>query len=86
MTLLKNRRPDLILLGIEMSGMDGFEVAAAVRNDPVLSSIPIIMITSRTGTGHRQRAMESGANDCMGKPLQEGPLLEAIEGLVSVYS
>ncbi|OQX38086.1 MAG: hypothetical protein B0D91_05180 [Oceanospirillales bacterium LUC14_002_19_P2] len=85
MALLQDQRPDLILLDIEMPRMDGFEVATAVRNDPVLSGIPIIMITSRTGTKHRQRAMEIGVNDYMGKPFQEGPLLEAIEGLVSVY-
>ncbi|GAA4651989.1 Hpt domain-containing protein [Kistimonas scapharcae] len=85
MALLQDQRPDLILLDIEMPRMDGFEVATAVRNDPALSGIPIIMITSRTGTKHRQRAMEIGVNDYMGKPFQEGPLLEAIEGLVSVY-
>ena len=85
MALLQDQRPDLILLDIEMPRMDGFEVATAVRNDPALSGIPIIMITSRAGTKHRQRAMEIGVNDYMGKPFQEGPLLESIEGLVSVY-
>jgi chemosensory pili system protein ChpA (sensor histidine kinase/response regulator) len=40
------------------------------------------MITSRTGSKHRERALSIGVNDYMGKPFQEGPLLEAIERLL----
>ncbi|MFT7291032.1 MAG: chemosensory pili system protein ChpA (sensor histidine kinase/response regulator), partial [Reinekea sp.] len=74
--------PDLILLDIEMPFMDGFEVASRVRHDERLRHIPIIMITSRTGSKHRERALSIGVNDYMGKPFQEGPLLEAIERLL----
>ncbi|EAR07555.1 Hpt domain-containing protein, partial [Reinekea blandensis] len=74
--------PDLILLDIEMPHMDGFEVASRVRHDERLKHIPIIMITSRTGSKHRERALSIGVNDYMGKPFQEGPLLEAIERLL----
>ena len=74
--------PDLILLDIEMPYMDGFEVASRVRHDERLRHIPIIMITSRTGSKHRERALSIGVNDYMGKPFQEGPLLDAIERLL----
>ncbi|PSL95792.1 Hpt domain-containing protein [Pseudomonas sp. R9.37] len=76
--LLEEHTPDLMLLDIEMPRMDGFEVAIQVRNDPRLMRLPIIMITSRTGQKHRDRAMAIGVNDYLGKPYQESVLLESI--------
>ncbi|MGB1808293.1 MAG: response regulator, partial [Porticoccaceae bacterium] len=57
-------------------------VATRVRANASTESSPIIMITSRTGDKHRQRAMELGVNRYMGKPYQEEQLLEAIETLL----
>lgn len=76
--VLEEHTPDLMLLDIEMPRMDGFEVAIQVRNDPRLMRLPIIMITSRTGQKHRDRAMAIGVNDYLGKPYQESVLLESI--------
>ncbi|WP_104904301.1 Hpt domain-containing protein [Pseudomonas sp. LH1G9] len=78
MAVLEEHTPDLMLLDIEMPRMDGFEVAIQVRNDPRLMRLPIIMITSRTGQKHRDRAMAIGVNDYLGKPYQESVLLESI--------
>ncbi|MBA1378545.1 Hpt domain-containing protein [Pseudomonas brassicacearum] len=78
MALLAEHSPDLMLLDIEMPRMDGFEVATQVRNDPRLAHLPIIMITSRTGQKHRDRAMAIGVNDYLGKPYQESVLLDSI--------
>ena len=72
----------MILLDIEMPRMDGFEVATQVRFNSRLQHIPIIMITSRTGEKHRERALEIGVNDYMGKPFQEKELLEKIQRLL----
>jgi chemosensory pili system protein ChpA (sensor histidine kinase/response regulator) len=82
-TLLAEQLPDVILLDIEMPRMDGYEVAAHVRNDPRLRDIPIVMITSRVGEKHRARAIELGVDEYLGKPYQEAQLLEAIEPLLS---
>ena len=82
MALLAEHVPDVILLDIEMPRMDGYEVAAHVRNDPRLADVPIIMITSRAGEKHRARAIELGVDDYLGKPYQESQLLDAIEPLV----
>ena len=71
MALLQEHVPDVILLDIEMPRMDGYEVAAHVRNDPRLADVPIIMITSRVGEKHRARAIELGVDDYLGKPYQE---------------
>jgi chemosensory pili system protein ChpA (sensor histidine kinase/response regulator) len=81
-TLLQDHVPDIILLDIEMPRMDGYEVAAHVRNDPRLRDVPIIMITSRSGEKHRARAIEIGVDDYLGKPYQEAQLLDAIAPLV----
>src|SRR4029453_5866122 len=80
--LLQDNIPDIILLDIEMPRMDGYEVAAHVRNDARIADVPIIMITSRVGEKHRARAIELGVNDYLGKPYQEAQLLDAIAPLV----
>lgn len=79
---LQDERPDIMLLDIEMPRMDGFEVASHVRHNEQIKDLPIIMITSRTGEKHRERAMSIGVNHYMGKPFQESVLLETIDSLV----
>ena len=76
--LLEDFTPDVMLLDIEMPRMDGFEVAAHVRKDERLRDLPIIMITSRSGQKHRDRAKSIGVNDYLSKPYQETMLLESI--------
>ncbi|MGY8858099.1 MAG: response regulator, partial [Pseudomonadales bacterium] len=80
--ILQDMTPDMILLDIEMPRMDGFEVATQVRHNSRLKQIPIIMITSRTGEKHRERALEIGVNDYMGKPFQEKELLDKMQKLL----
>ncbi len=82
MEMLQETTPDLMLLDIEMPRMDGFEVATQVRRNSRLKGIPIIMITSRTGDKHRERAFEIGVNEYMGKPFQENNLLDRIQALL----
>jgi len=74
--------PDVMLLDIEMPRMDGFEVASRVRHTSRLQDIPIIMITSRTGEKHRERAFSLGVNRYLGKPYQEMVLLDTIQELI----
>ena len=81
---LESIKPDLMLLDIEMPRMDGFEVTNLVRHHDVHRNMPIIMITSRTGEKHRERAFALGATQYMGKPFQEADLLANIEALLEV--
>ena len=76
---LQERVPDIMLLDIEMPRMDGYELATYMRNDSRLRNIPIIMITSRTGEKHRQRALEIGIERYLGKPYQELDLLRNVD-------
>jgi chemosensory pili system protein ChpA (sensor histidine kinase/response regulator) len=81
--ILQDHIPDVMLLDIEMPRMDGFEVAKNVRTSSRLKDIPIIMITSRTGDKHRERALDLGVNKYMGKPYQEDLLLSNIQELMN---
>jgi chemosensory pili system protein ChpA (sensor histidine kinase/response regulator) len=71
-----------MLLDVEMPRMDGFELATQIRNTEHLRHIPIIMITSRTGTKHRERASKIGIDRHLGKPFNEQELLENINSLL----
>ena len=73
-----------MLLDIEMPRMDGFEVARRVKGNEELKNIPIIMITSRTGEKHRDRAFALGVEQYLGKPYQEETLLETISELIGI--
>ena len=74
--------PDIMLLDVEMPRMDGFELATQIRNDDNLKHLPIIMITSRTGVKHRERASKIGINRHLGKPFNENELIENIKQLL----
>ena len=80
--LLQDRVPDLMLLDIEMPRMDGFEVASYVKNDERLKDVPIVMITSRTGSKHKEKAMEIGVDRYLGKPFQEDDLMRNINEIL----
>jgi len=79
---LQERLPDIMLLDIEMPRMDGYEVATMVRNNEHMKDLPIIMITSRTGSKHKEKAMEIGVNRYLGKPYQEDELMENISAVL----
>jgi len=84
MAKLQETIPHAILLDVEMPRMDGFEVASQVRHNKRTKHIPIIMITSRTGEKHKNRAMEIGVNHFMGKPYQETYLMEILLQYINI--
>ncbi len=81
---LQGCTPDFMLLDIEMPRMDGFELATHMRNDERLRHVPVIMITSRTGDKHRERARQIGVKYYLGKPYQENDLLGTIDRIIRV--
>ncbi|KAF1686502.1 hypothetical protein B1992_08105 [Pseudoxanthomonas broegbernensis] len=81
---LEERVPDLMLLDIEMPRMDGYELATAMRADARFRDVPIVMITSRTGEKHRQRAFEIGVQRYLGKPYQELDLMRNVYDLLGI--
>jgi chemosensory pili system protein ChpA (sensor histidine kinase/response regulator) len=80
--LLEQQSPDFVILDIEMPRMDGFEVVAHMRNHPRLKETPVIMVTSRSGEKHRERAFKLGVNDYLIKPYQQDGMMSAIRRLL----
>lgn len=62
-------RPSIILLDIQLPGMDGYAVAAELRRLPAIAETPIIVVTSYAMLGDRERALASGATDYIEKPI-----------------
>ncbi|HSD97362.1 MAG TPA: Hpt domain-containing protein [Sulfuricaulis sp.] len=80
---LRDHVPDVMLVDIEMPRMDGYELTTRVRSDENLKHIPIIMITSRAGAKHRQKAFDLGVDMYMSKPYQEDELYKNIDTLLA---
>jgi chemosensory pili system protein ChpA (sensor histidine kinase/response regulator) len=80
---LRDHVPDVMLVDIEMPRMDGYELTMRVRSDENLKHIPIIMITSRAGTKHRQKAFDLGVDMYMSKPYQEDELFRNVDTLLA---
>jgi len=79
---LAKGKPDVMLVDIEMPRMDGYELTTRIREDVNYRDIPIIIITSRAGAKHREKAMELGANAYLTKPYQEQDLLNEVNALL----
>lgn len=67
--------PDLLLLDVNMPGMDGLEVCRRLRSDPVTASLPIILVTALADRSHRLNGIKAGANDYLTKPIDRADLL-----------
>lgn len=61
--------PVLILLDIQLPGMDGYAVARALRENPKLDAIPVLAVTSYAMAGDRERCLEAGCNGYIEKPI-----------------
>lgn len=79
---MKEEKPDIILLDLEMPRMDGFTFAEKVRDNSDYAKIPIIMITFCVGEEQRNRALRLGVDKFIKKPYQEAELLDMIENLL----
>jgi chemosensory pili system protein ChpA (sensor histidine kinase/response regulator) len=75
--------PDIILSDVEMPRMDGYELLANLRQSGPWEKIPVVMITSRAGDKHREKAFELGVSEYLVKPYDDTKLLEIIRNLTS---
>jgi len=76
---LRNNKPDLILMDINMPDMDGYSLTAKIKDTPGLESIPIIALTANVMRGDRERSLEAGCDGYIQKPIDIDLLSEQIE-------
>ena len=72
----------LVITDLEMPRMTGYELMVQLRQSPSTRRIPVMVVTSRAGAKHRDRAMKEGAVAFLTKPVQEDQLIEAVEQLI----
>jgi CheY-like chemotaxis protein len=70
---------DLILLDIQLPGMDGYSVARALRSYPALAGTPIVALTSYAMAGDRERALAAGCTGYIEKPIDPSSFAEQVE-------
>jgi PAS domain S-box-containing protein len=74
----RRRRPDLVISDVMMPALGGLELTAALRRDPELADVPVILLSARTGEEARIEGLESGADDFLVKPFAARELLARI--------
>jgi len=72
----------LVITDLEMPRMTGYELMVQLRQSPSTRRVPVMVVTSRAGAKHRDRAMKEGAVAFLTKPVQEDQLIEAVEQLI----
>ena len=77
--LAATARPELILLDIQLPGMDGHAVARALKGDPALKSIPIVAVTSYAMAGDREKVFAAGAEGYIEKPINPETFVTEVE-------
>jgi two-component system, cell cycle response regulator DivK len=76
--IIKTDRPDLILMDLQLPGMDGLQAARKLKQDAAMRDIPIVAVTSYAMKGDRERAHEAGCAGYVTKPIDKTTLLEEI--------
>jgi len=82
--IVRDKLPDLILLDVMMPKMSGFEVCKRLKNDPKTSEIPIIMVTALSELGDIERAIDSGTDDFLSKPVNKLELLTRVKTMLKL--
>jgi len=77
LNLLKNQKPDIILMDIQLPGIDGLTLIKQIKADAVTKEIPIIAVTAYAMKGDEQKILETGCDAYVSKPIntQELPLI-----------
>jgi CheY-like chemotaxis protein len=79
------RRPDLILLDLQLPDLDGIEVCRRIKSDPAMASVRVLPFTGVfTNEGDRRRAFDAGADGYLVKPIPPDQLIATLNGLIGI--
>lgn len=81
LAMVKESKPDLIVMDVIMPGLNGFQTTRALTKDADTSHIPIIMCTGKEQATDRMWALRQGAKECVIKPVQADELVSKIKAL-----
>jgi len=81
--LARERQPDVVLLDVQMPGMDGFEVCRELKSDPNLLLVPVVFLTGHGSRRARLEGLEAGATDFLNKPCDLVELEVRVRNLVN---
>ncbi|MCC7447569.1 MAG: response regulator [Anaerolineae bacterium] len=80
--MVAQEKPDLILMDINIPGIDGMEATARIKRQPDLKHIPIIALTANAMRGDREKIMAAGCDDYMQKPINNAKLVETVQNYI----
>jgi twitching motility two-component system response regulator PilG len=72
-------QPDIIFLDVMMPKVEGFTICKAIKSNPSLKGIKVIMLTSKSGLFDRAKGLEAGSDDYIEKPFQRDTILEVVK-------
>ncbi|MBT9487563.1 MAG: response regulator [Rubrivivax sp.] len=84
LVLARRQPPDLVICDLQMPGLDGHGVAAALRNDPVLHAVPRIAVTAAAMVGDREQALASGFQAHVPKPIDPQAFVPLVESFLAL--
>lgn len=82
--IIENDPPDLVLLDVMMPKISGFEVCKKIKNNPKTEQIPVIMVTALSEMGDIERAINSGTDDFLSKPVNKWELLTRVKTMLKL--
>jgi len=82
MDVVKKLKPDLVLLDMQLPGMDGYMVARWLKSEEPTKDVPIIAVTAYDSLYSREKALNAGCNEYMSKPIDTHRLLEMVEEFI----
>jgi two-component system cell cycle response regulator DivK len=82
LTLARAERPDLVLMDVQLPGMDGLAATALLKADPATAAIPILALTAMAMKEDREKTRAAGCDAYIAKPLRYPELYAAIDGLL----
>jgi two-component system alkaline phosphatase synthesis response regulator PhoP len=82
--IMKKSVPDLVLLDVMMPRMSGFEVCRRIKSNPATAAVPVIMVTALNELGDIERAIDSGTDDFLSKPINKLELITRVKTMLKL--